>query len=77
MQECLAFASELGDKSGMIDALYLLAWNASLQEEHEQAAGFDQEGLVLARELGNTSGIARGLSELGQNTLPRGTPSRQ
>jgi predicted ATPase/serine/threonine protein kinase/DNA-binding CsgD family transcriptional regulator len=71
-QECLISAKELGNKSGIADALYLLGWIEENRGEYERAVVFVQESLELARELGNKSGIARGLGELGTIYIEQG-----
>ena len=71
-QECLILAQELGDKSGIVDAVYNLGVIALFRDEYEQAQVLLEESLMLARELGNKSGIAGGLGQIGEIYLAQG-----
>ncbi len=57
-EESLALFRQVGDKKGMVNTLYWLAWTCLSQSETTTAARLLEEGCQLAREIGYSVGLA-------------------
>ena len=64
-EEAVAIYRELGDRAGLMEALFSLAYMPSLDGDFAQARALFHESLDLARELGDLPGMAQAMSALG------------
>jgi tetratricopeptide (TPR) repeat protein len=70
-----ALFRQLGDKKGLVNSLYWLAWVCLSQGEATTAATLLEEGLQLAGEMGYRVGLADCLRALCEVALSQGDPT--
>jgi predicted ATPase len=64
LEKSLALFYETGDKLGISECLYQLAYQADFEEDHEKAVALVEEHLALRREIGDQDGIGAALMKL-------------
>jgi tetratricopeptide (TPR) repeat protein len=74
-EESLALFRQVGDKKGMVNALYWLAWMVLNQGEATTAATLLEEGCKQAREIGYYVGLADYPRALCEVALSQGDPA--
>ena len=74
-EESLGLFRQAGDKKGMINVLYWLAWMVLNQGEAKTAAALLEEGCKLAREIGYQVGLADCLRALCEVALSQDDPA--
>lgn len=63
-EEAASIYRELGDRAGLMEALYSLAYIPSVESDFPQARALFRESLELARELGDRQGMAQAINAL-------------